>query len=199
VHRSTAQPLTLVVTGLLAIAGALGCTRPNPLDCGDGTCTDPAYPFCDLDGALRGHPETCIAVSCVPGDFVSCRGDQMLRCNGTGNDYEVTQCEHGCDTASAGCVSCVDSSQCANPAPTCDAAEHSCRACRTDDDCASEVCDTKTGSCIAAATIIYASPDGSPGGDCGAQTTPSRVRLRSSMRCTIPSSSGPEAIPLSHR
>jgi hypothetical protein len=151
---------------------AIGCTRPNPLDCSDGTCTDPAFPFCDQDGSVAGHPETCIAVTCNPGDFAACRGDEMLRCNTTGNDYEITQCEHGCDAASSGCVSCLDNTQCANPAPACDATTHTCRGCSTDADCASEVCDTSSGACVDPSTIIYASPDGAVAGACGSQATP---------------------------
>jgi hypothetical protein len=160
---------SLMITVMLC---AIGCTRPNPLDCSDGTCTDPAFPFCDQDDSVAGHPETCIAVTCNPGDFAACRGDEMLRCNTTGNDYDTTQCEHGCDAASSGCVSCLDSSQCANPAPACDATTHTCRGCSTDADCASEVCDTSSGACVDPSTIIYASPDGAVAGACGSQATP---------------------------
>jgi len=53
----------------------LGCTRPNPRSCSDGLCTDQRYPFCDVDGSLEGTPQTCISVSCNPGEFAACRGD----------------------------------------------------------------------------------------------------------------------------
>ena len=51
-----------------------GCTAPNPRSCIDGSCTDPAFPYCDADGSLAGEPKTCIAVACTPGEFVACQG-----------------------------------------------------------------------------------------------------------------------------
>lgn len=113
----------------------------------------------------------CIAVSCTPGTFQSCRGDQVLTCNAVGNDYDVAQCEHGCDNASQGCVSCLSSAECANPTPTCDLPSHGCRACVSDSECDSEVCDV-SGACVDPSAVLYASPEGSPAGDCGSQTTP---------------------------
>jgi hypothetical protein len=151
--------------------GMLGCTKPNPRDCSDGTCTDPAFPFCDQAGTF-GRPQTCIAVTCTAGDFAACQGTQALTCNANGNDYEVSQCEHGCDADARGCVACLDNTQCANPNPTCDSTTHTCRACQVDADCTSEVCDDRSGACIDAASIIYAAADGSAAGDCGSQATP---------------------------
>lgn len=75
---------------LLVLTGA--CTAPNPQSCTDGTCTDPAYPYCDADGSFQPHAGTCIAVTCNPGEFEACKGpSEALRCNSTGNDYELTQ------------------------------------------------------------------------------------------------------------
>jgi hypothetical protein len=41
---------------VLAITLA-GCTKDNPRACGPGDpCTDPAFPFCDIDGVVGGLP-----------------------------------------------------------------------------------------------------------------------------------------------
>ncbi len=121
---------------LVAIAAAISltaCTKANPLDCSDGTCTDPAHPFCDVDGSLGdGTPLACIAVTCTPGDFQACRGAGALTCNAAGTDYDLTQCADGCD-ATAGCRLCAaNQTVCANGMiQTCDAsgaitASHTC-------------------------------------------------------------------------
>lgn len=90
---------------LFVIATACG-TRPNPRSCVDGLCTDQSYPFCDVDGTLGGDPKECIAVACTPGEFETCRGDDELRCNATGNNYDQTRCELGCSAATNGCKLC---------------------------------------------------------------------------------------------
>jgi hypothetical protein len=102
---------------------ASGCTRPNPNDCSDGTCTEPSLPFCDTGGEIAGMLETCIAVACTPGEFAACRDDTAITCNSVGTDYDVVRCNRGCDPA-AGCRVCeANQSVCANgKAQTCDAA-----------------------------------------------------------------------------
>jgi adhesin HecA-like repeat protein len=99
-----------------------GCTTPNPKSCADGTCTDPAYPFCDVNGTLGGVPNECIAPVCESETFAECRGDTEVRCNATGDGYEVTRCERGCDPT-VGCLSCEpNQTVCANGAVVrCDA------------------------------------------------------------------------------
>ncbi|MEJ7597227.1 MAG: hypothetical protein WKG01_04890 [Kofleriaceae bacterium] len=91
--------LRLSLMGFMAIA----CTRPNPRLCQNGACSDPQYPFCDVDGSLSGEPLTCISVSCTPLELAGCRGDVAIECNELGNDYNLLQCEQGCDAAS-GCL-----------------------------------------------------------------------------------------------
>lgn len=91
---------------LVGVVMAAGCTKPNPRSCNDGICNDPQFPFCDVEGALGGEPKECIAVSCEPMQFESCRGDHELRCNANGNNYESTQCELGCSAATDGCRLC---------------------------------------------------------------------------------------------
>jgi hypothetical protein len=108
---------------LVGLVLAAGCTARNARYCGDGVCVDPAYPYCDLDGALEGEPRTCIAVDCTPGDFVACHADSELRCNQTGTSYDATQCELGCDAATNGCRLCEpNQTACTNgQVATCDA------------------------------------------------------------------------------
>jgi hypothetical protein len=93
---------------LQAALALVACTRPNPAaSCPDGVCSDPKYPFCDVDGVLDGEPHTCIAVSCTPMEFAACNGSAALTCNGSGDDYTETQCATGCDPAANGCNSCA--------------------------------------------------------------------------------------------
>jgi len=92
---------------VLGLAGA-ACTKSNPISCVDEYCQDPSLPFCDVDGALEGTPQTCIAVDCTSGDVAGCRGDSAIVCNADGNNYDISHCDHGCDPVE-GCkaVSCV--------------------------------------------------------------------------------------------
>jgi len=84
--------------GSLAFAGA-ACTKPNPKNCGDGSCTDPAFPFCDVDGSVGGEPNSCIAVTCMADQFVACRDDLAITCNAQ------IKCDKGCDPT-VGCRVC---------------------------------------------------------------------------------------------
>jgi len=95
---------------------AAGCTKQNPAArCSTGTCIDPAYPFCDVDGALSGSAGSCISVSCTPGDFKVCRGDVALTCNAMGNNYDELQCQMGCTPEANGCKLCqAGETVCAN-------------------------------------------------------------------------------------
>lgn len=109
--------------GMVCLLSAIACTKPNPRSCADGICNDQNYPFCDSDGTLGGEPNECIAVQCTPNEFESCRGDQELRCNATGNDYETTKCELGCGVETDGCKLCEpNETSCTNgKVATCDA------------------------------------------------------------------------------
>lgn len=110
------------VSCLLVVTLGAACTKPNPQSCLDGTCTDPAFPFCDLDGALAGEDQTCIAVACTADEFVACRGDRAITCNSTGTDYDLVQCPRGCDEGT-GCRVCEpNETVCENgKVQTCDA------------------------------------------------------------------------------
>ena len=112
----------LVLLGSVLLAA--GCTKENPAArCSTGTCIDPAYPFCDVDGALSGSAGSCISVSCTPGDFKACRGDVALTCNAMGNNYDELQCQMGCAPEAKGCKLCqAGQTVCTNgELQTCDA------------------------------------------------------------------------------
>jgi hypothetical protein len=100
--------------GVLVLAILAACTKTNPLDCGDKSCSDPAKPYCDKDGTISGTMNACIAVSCpAPSAFVDCRGDTAIMCNAAGDGYDLMQCSNGCSAAANGCNMCTpDSSFC---------------------------------------------------------------------------------------
>jgi hypothetical protein len=80
----------------------VGCTKANPsATCGDGTCTDPGFPYCDVDGSVGGVPGDCVAVSCTPGEIKECHGDMAFTCSSTGNGYELQPCDLGCSDVPA--------------------------------------------------------------------------------------------------
>lgn len=94
--------------GLCMIVLLASCTKANPAaKCTKGSCSDPNYPYCDVDGAIGGVPGTCIAVTCTAGTFEACSADgTALTCNDSGTGYTQVQCAHGCDEASGGCRLC---------------------------------------------------------------------------------------------
>jgi hypothetical protein len=94
--------------GFLVVVLFVGaCTKTNEEKyCTEQTCTTPDFPFCDVTGFESGEPGTCVAVACTAAAFGECRGDAEVRCNATGNNYEVVQCERGCDAAADGCRLC---------------------------------------------------------------------------------------------
>jgi len=90
------------------VVGIAGCTKANPLDCSDGTCSDPAHPYCDKDGTVDGAPNTCIKPACsTPNEFVECKGDTAVSCNATEDGYNLMQCPMGCSDAAHGCNMCT--------------------------------------------------------------------------------------------
>lgn len=159
--------VVLRVSALLVAITAAGCTKPNPRSCADGTCTDPAFPFCDVDGAFGGEPNECIAVTCTPMEVAGCRGDVAIACNSAGNSYDAIQCEHRCDQPSGGCIECLDDEHCEGTTPICDAASHQCRRCESDAECVSGVCDMASGACVDESQVAYAAADGLGLAPCG--------------------------------
>src|SRR4051812_15646941 len=81
----------------LGLAAVAACTQQNPAAvCSDGTCSDPAFPYCDTTGVITGEPNTCVAVSCTPGTVHSCDAEQALTCSESGDGYELRSCQFGC-------------------------------------------------------------------------------------------------------
>ncbi len=106
----------LFVVSMAAVASACG-TKANPAaTCADGTCSDPVFPFCDVDGAVGGTANACIAVTCTVGEVAECRGSAALTCSVGGTSFDEIPCDHGC-APTVGCKAC-DAGQtvCANGA-----------------------------------------------------------------------------------
>jgi hypothetical protein len=79
-----------VKLAILGLVVAVGCTKTNAAAfCADGTCSDPNFAYCDVDGAVSGEPGMCIAVTCAPGEV-------KQTCNAGGNGYEDVACDLGC-------------------------------------------------------------------------------------------------------
>lgn len=115
------RPIPMAVVLSLALAG---CTADNPRACGPGDpCRDPAFPFCDINGAVAGLPGDCLAVTCTPDAFIACDADSEIRCDSSGANYDTVVCERGCDPASDGCRLCdPNETACTNgTVATCDA------------------------------------------------------------------------------
>ena len=90
------------------LVSVAGCTKANPLDCSDGTCSDPAHPYCDKDGTVAGAPNTCIKPACsTPNEFVECKADTAVSCNATADGYSLMQCPMGCSADAHGCNMCT--------------------------------------------------------------------------------------------
>src|SRR3569623_21963 len=74
------------------------CTRTNPAStCASGSCSDPAFPYCDSSGAIGGTPDECISVQCTPGTVGACKDSTAYTCDSTGTSYTTTECMSGCD------------------------------------------------------------------------------------------------------
>jgi hypothetical protein len=190
-----AQLLFLALVGSLVVL--VSCTQRDGLYCDDTTpCTDPARPFCDINGsfpASSGVGRTCIA------DPNSTAIDAGMP------DAEVTNCSLSSECGSAMpictdelCASCVpgssgdadcaakDSAQpiCGGDGrcyectrsfdctsvnmPVCDLNTKTCKGCDDHEQCGSGVCDMGTGSCVADVDVIYVDVTlGSDGASCG--------------------------------
>ncbi len=91
-------PMKCLVVAAVLLGTA--CTTPNPeKSCATGACSNPGFPYCDVEGTISGEPGTCIAVSCTPGAIKTCLDDDALTCNATGDGYERVPCELGCKAA----------------------------------------------------------------------------------------------------
>lgn len=171
---------SLVVLGALLVAAGCGSTA-NPRSCIDGVCSDPQFPFCDVEGTFGGEAKECIDVGCTAGVFERCVGADAYTCNAFGNSFDVETCATGCDDAVGGCRVCSTNTDCAASMPVCDVSMNQCRQCAIDSECDSQVCDR--GLCVDQATILYASVDGSatascaPSDRCALTTALERARM----------------------
>jgi hypothetical protein len=104
---------TVLLAGLVALNPA--CLTPVALYCDEAKpCTDPARPFCDLNGQYPasefiGHtcipdpfPDAgCSDCACTPGDVIDCRGTVATFCD-RGEPIEI-DCPGGCDGTARTC------------------------------------------------------------------------------------------------
>ncbi len=93
---------------LLSVTAAACGTKSNPAaTCSEnGECSDPSFPFCDVDGTISGDAGSCIAVVCKTGQIGGCNSDgNALVCNADGTTFDTESCPAGCD-AHAGCLAC---------------------------------------------------------------------------------------------
>ena len=144
-HIAYDRHMTRWVGCSLVFACLAACTKPNPAaTCKSGACSDPAFPYCDSDGAISGDPGACIAVTCTPGSVGACEGSNAaLICNATGNGYDQMPCAIGCDSTNLTCTTmCTQHSQCASGI------------CKSD------------GTCAMDSEIAFTTPTGSPNSDC---------------------------------
>src|SRR3569832_678142 len=83
---------------LVLVFFSAACTRTNPAStCASGSCSDPAFPYCDSSGAIGGTPDECISVQCTPGTVGACKDSTAYTCDSSGTSYTTTECMSGCD------------------------------------------------------------------------------------------------------
>jgi hypothetical protein len=145
--RSTVGLVLLLVTGT-----SLGCTKTNPLLC--CSSADDCHSI-GLDDSSRSCENGLV---CIEHECHSAGGACLV-------DDQCTSPTPYCDPGVA-CVGCLHSDQCPPDRPTCDDQTRSCRTCVGDSDCASALCDTATGTCVAENEILYVSPAGPNAGLC---------------------------------
>jgi hypothetical protein len=91
------------------------CTKDQPKCKADSDCTNPAYPFCDVNGdfaAAGGEKNVCTIVppdcpvercGCSPG-ATSCSNGMLLTCDSGGTSQTSTACVLGCATDGSRCL-----------------------------------------------------------------------------------------------
>lgn len=91
------RPGTVLLLVLGMVGATVACTTDNPRACSETRpCADPSTPFCDTEGVLGETRNTCVAVSCLQGDALTCADDRLYRCNATRDGYAVETCQLGC-------------------------------------------------------------------------------------------------------
>lgn len=190
-----ARRFFLPVLACLLVLSA--CTKRDGLYCDDTTpCTDPARPFCDLNGsfpASSGVGRTCIADPNNLGQDAGLPDAQPIECTssaqcgvaapictdelcaacvpGSSGDTECANKNSNLPNCGADgrCYECTRSFDCTNPAkPVCDPSSFSCKGCDDHEQCGSGVCDMGSGMCLAEADVIHVNVGvGSDGPICG--------------------------------
>lgn len=128
---------------------------------------------CQTSAQCNAQAPYCSAESCAP----TCSAD--MECPG----FAQSAAEQFC--VSGACVTCrAEMNDCGDSTPVCD--DGTCRRCERHDECASGVC-ASDGSCVAEASVVYVSPNGSASSECtrmdpcsltrGVQLTPPRQFL----------------------
>ena len=166
---------TIVLMGLLATA----CTKHNPDSCCtteeqcarfglSGVTGCESGSVCNLTGACVA-PECGTSADCSSSSLPICEG-QLCIATCTLDD-ECVGIAHKPYCANDGvCVSCIESSECTDAAPVCDATQRTCRNCQLDSECASGVCVEANGRCATVAEIIYVTKAGVDAGGCESGT-----------------------------
>ena len=107
--------IVAVLSGVL-FSASLSCTKHvNGCD-SNADCTDPAYPFCDVNGAYPPSdgtknictitPPGCPAdvCGCAPG-AATCGSGELTTCNADGSSTTTTSCALGCGSDGLACAS----------------------------------------------------------------------------------------------
>src|ERR1700733_8637166 len=107
--------IVAVLSGVL-FSASLSCTKHvNGCD-SNADCTDPAYPFCDVNGAYPPSdgtknictitPPGCPAdvCGCAPG-AATCGSGELTTCNADGSSTTTTSCALGCGSDGLSCAS----------------------------------------------------------------------------------------------
>lgn len=154
-----------------ALVAATGCKKANEdYCCTSAACAEergcPDGMVCDNEGERGGLANSCVEVAgetCGPDDPCGdgapiCHQGVCVECE------ESSDCGAGapvCDPGALSCDGCVDADDCAAyaDAPVC-GDEGACRVCLAGDECASGVCDTAAGGCVAADDVLYVETGG---------------------------------------
>ena len=172
------------VTELRPCSDGLACVANacEVASCASDGCSTNA-PVCDIVA------DTC--VGCADSDDCV-RFPESGVCDLTSGSCVQCAVESDCGTgrpfcSQQTCVECLISEDCASAQrPICDA--NACRGCTSDNDCDSQVCDSDAGVCAVAATVLYASSNGSGSSMCTVEapcSLPRAVALASAQRFTI--------------
>jgi hypothetical protein len=119
VDRGVMFKWTAVLAVLCSIL-AVACTKHVDGCDANSDCTDPAYPFCDVDGQYApsgGNKNVCTIIppdcpanvcGCSPG-AATCATDQLTTCNADGMSTSTTGCALGCSDDEITCKSFMPS------------------------------------------------------------------------------------------